>query len=227
MERSQQSRVVKAAEELEKQEALQKQVDARASKMMHLATAAKAQMRAAAIAKAAAAERKAHEAEQKAAAADSAVQKLGVNNDKFLDLNPPSTPPKQKDPFSNLDPPVYKAKGSDGAGADAAPKAQKSQTEDKKVRHRKHTTRTTTLWFRCDMCRHTCLYIYQNIAQHSDFHVCMISNRAHTHTHSEEKILHKPLFVIDLRCSTVCACMCVCWCVCERFFFTHTVMFSL
>jgi hypothetical protein len=138
MERRQQARVVQAARELEKQEALQNQVDMKASKMMHLAATEKAQMRAAAIAKAAAAERQAKAAEQKAAQARADVQKLGANNDKFLDLNPPTIPPKQRDPYSNLDPPVYKAK-SDEKPAAGVPKqqakvTQKAQVHDPKVR---------------------------------------------------------------------------------------------
>jgi len=48
----------------------------------------------------------------KVAAEKEAKQKLGANNDKYLDLNPPQVPPAQRDPFSDLDPPVYHAKGS-------------------------------------------------------------------------------------------------------------------
>ena len=38
-------------------------------------------------------------------------QKLGANDDAFLNLNPPLNPPEQYDPFSNLDPPIVR-KGS-------------------------------------------------------------------------------------------------------------------
>ena len=38
-------------------------------------------------------------------------QKLGANDDAFLNLNPPLNPPEQYDPFSNMDPPIVR-KGS-------------------------------------------------------------------------------------------------------------------
>mmetsp|Transcript_59764 Transcript_59764/g.87564 ORF Transcript_59764/g.87564 Transcript_59764/m.87564 type:complete len:551 (+) Transcript_59764:36-1688(+) len=38
-------------------------------------------------------------------------QKLGANDDAFLNLNPPLNPPEQYDPFSNMDPPIVKKAG--------------------------------------------------------------------------------------------------------------------
>jgi hypothetical protein len=40
----------------------------------------------------------------------SSKQQLGANNDKFLNMNPPTT--KDKDPFADLDPPIIKSKKS-------------------------------------------------------------------------------------------------------------------
>jgi len=38
-------------------------------------------------------------------------QKLGANDDAFLNLNPPLNPPEQYDPFSNMDPPIVRKSG--------------------------------------------------------------------------------------------------------------------
>lgn len=43
-----------------------------------------------------------------------AAQKLGANNDIFLDMNPPN-PPGGKDDFTDLDPPVVHKGGSKGS----------------------------------------------------------------------------------------------------------------
>ena len=93
------------AEEMDKKaqkDSVVQEIDAAAEKQYEAA-------RAAAISKAAKTIEHAREAKDEVE--EAAKQKLGANNDKFLDMNPPTTP--QKDPFSDLDPPVVKASGKD------------------------------------------------------------------------------------------------------------------
>jgi hypothetical protein len=57
-----------------------------------------------------------------------AEQKLGANNDKFIDLNPPNSP--QHDNFADLDPPIVKAKGQQTQTQKAQPaKAEQQQQQ--------------------------------------------------------------------------------------------------
>ena len=66
-------------------------------------------------------------------------QKLGANDDLFLEMNPPLNPPDQYDPFANMDPPIIKkssraqlagAKGSSGKAADGKAAAADEQVRD-------------------------------------------------------------------------------------------------
>ena len=69
-------------------------------------------------------------------------QKLGANDDAFLDLNPALNPPDQYDPFSNMDPPIVKKSSRavlKGKEDKQAPKVQNAATgkalaADKQVR---------------------------------------------------------------------------------------------
>jgi hypothetical protein len=131
MEEQREQAVRKQAKKMEEQarEAeIIKKVDAAAERQYEEA-------RTAAIDKAAATIEEARKA--KITAEGEAKQKLGANNDKYLDLNPPQAPPSQRDPFSDLDPPVYHAKGStkdDKGKALQKPKSGKQKESSKKTK---------------------------------------------------------------------------------------------
>lgn len=85
------------------------------------------------------AEEKKNKVEEALTSKVSTGQKLGANDDLFLEMNPPLNPPDQYDPFANMDPPIIKkssraqlagAKGSSGKAADGRAAAADEQVRD-------------------------------------------------------------------------------------------------
>jgi hypothetical protein len=135
LEKAQRDKIAKAAQELEKEEDQEAEVKRAAGKLLKQArTAQKKEESADVVAREKAAvdaqfddvkkgilaraQKEIKSAEAQKSKVEKTLtkkvkigQKLGANDDLFLDLNPPLEPPEHYDPFTNMDPPIIKKSG--------------------------------------------------------------------------------------------------------------------